>query len=105
MRSSGLQAENVARQMESADLPAAIRQDFVGPRSSADHLVEVVGRLTLAVNLGIAAEDHRGAHELACFTQVVAKRRELDGPDVIDGLTQHWTSPGTFLALRCAQRG
>ena len=58
-----LQAENVARQVECADLAAAVVQDLVGADRAADDLVEVLGRLVLAVDFDIAAEAYCHAHQ------------------------------------------
>ena len=59
-----LEAENVARQVEGADLAAAVVQDLVGADRAADDLVEVLGRLVLAVDFDVAAEGHGHAHQL-----------------------------------------
>jgi hypothetical protein len=55
--------EDVAGQVEGADLPASIAKNLVGPDRTADNPVHVVRRLVLAIDLGIAAVRHRGAHQ------------------------------------------
>src|SRR5262245_23215464 len=59
-----LETENVAGQMKSSDLAAAVHQHLVGPHGPADDLVEVIGRLVLAVDLAIPCKRHARAHEL-----------------------------------------
>ena len=46
-----LEAEQVAGEMEGADLPAAIAQKLVGAHRPAHHLVDEFGILALAVDL------------------------------------------------------
>ena len=59
-----LKAENVAGQMKSADLTAAVAEDLVGTDAAADNLVEVFGGLVFAENLRIAGKRHDGAHQV-----------------------------------------
>ena len=62
--SANCKPENIARQVKSADLAAAITEDFVGADAAADDLVNVVGRLVFAENLGVARIRHDSAHQL-----------------------------------------
>ena len=55
--------EYVTGHIEAADLAAAIAENLVGPYRAADDLVEVLGRLILTENLGVARKRHGGAHE------------------------------------------
>src|SRR6266446_2518688 len=48
---SRFQSEDVARQMKCANLAASVGQKLVGTNRAADHLIDVFGRLILAVNL------------------------------------------------------
>ncbi len=59
-----LKPENVAGQIESADLAAAVAEDFVGAYGATDDLVEVFGGLVFAENLRIARIRHDGAHQM-----------------------------------------
>ena len=56
--------ENIAGQIKSADLTAAVAEDFVGANAAADDLVKVVGRFVIAEDFGIARIGHHGAHQL-----------------------------------------
>ena len=49
---SVLQPENVASQVERADLAAAIGEELVGANRTARDLVDIVGRLRLSEDLG-----------------------------------------------------
>jgi hypothetical protein len=51
MRIGGFEAEDVARQVKSSDLPATIRKNLVSPDRACDDPVNVVGRFVLAINL------------------------------------------------------
>ena len=69
-----LQPENVAGQVESADLAAAIGEELVAANRTVDDLVDVVGRLRLSVNLGTPvvfefAQDYPCAGKLAELSQ------------------------------------
>src|SRR6516162_9437607 len=48
---SGFEPENVAGQIETADLTAAVAQYFVRANSSADHLIKSISRLILVNDL------------------------------------------------------
>ena len=61
---AGLEPEDVARQVEGADLPATVLEDFVGADRAGHHLVEIFCRLCLAVDFHIAVEPHRRAEQL-----------------------------------------
>ena len=50
----GLQTEKITAQMERANLPAAVDKHLVGAHRPADDHVEVLRRLSLAINLDIA---------------------------------------------------
>ena len=63
------EAEDVTGHIKLPDLAAAIVQDFGGADGPADELVEIFGRLVLAVDLCIADEGHRGAHHLQSVGQ------------------------------------
>ena len=98
-----LEAEHVARQVERADLAAAVVEDLVGAHRAADDLVDVIGRLVLAVDLGVAGERHRRAHQLdragesaGCSDGPVARFAPigcLEEAAVDCGLRQHGSSP------------
>jgi hypothetical protein len=47
-----LQAKDVAGQVESADLTAAVGQELVAPNRAVNDLVDIVGRLGLSVDFG-----------------------------------------------------
>jgi hypothetical protein len=59
-----LEPENVARQIEGADLAAAVVEDLVGPHRALDDLVDVFGRLILAEDLLVRTEAHLAAQQL-----------------------------------------
>ena len=61
---AGLQAEHVARQVECADLPAAIVQHFVDTDAARDHFVEILCILAFAVNLLVATKRHGRTHDI-----------------------------------------
>src|SRR5262249_49939436 len=50
--------------MEGSDLTAPVHQHLVGAHRPADDLVEVIGGLVLAVDLGIGGKRHARTHEL-----------------------------------------
>src|SRR5262249_7215933 len=50
--------------VEAADLARTVVENLVGAHRAADDLVDIVGRLVLAVDLGIAGKRHRRSHEL-----------------------------------------
>ena len=52
---AGIEAEHVARQMERADLAAAVVQQLVGTNRAADHLIDIFGRLAFAVDFLVLA--------------------------------------------------
>lgn len=52
MGCSVLQPENVASQVERADLAAAVGEELVGANRTARDLVDIVGRLRLSEDLG-----------------------------------------------------
>src|SRR5262249_40560504 len=72
MNRVGLEAENVARKMERADLPPAVTQHLVSAHRAADHLIEVFPGIVLAINLRIALESHRSAGHLECLAERIA---------------------------------
>ena len=68
------QPKNVTGQMEGADLAAAVGKELVASNRAVDHLVDVLGRLGLAVNLGTSvifefAQDDSCAGKLAKFSE------------------------------------
>ena len=70
MNRTVFQAENVAGQVKSADLTAAVGKQLVASNRAVNDLVDVVGRLRLAVNFGAPvvsefAEDDPRAGKLA----------------------------------------
>src|SRR5262249_30937657 len=77
--------EHVARLIEGADLAAAIGQDLGRPHRAADDLVEIFGRLALAINLFVAGKRHAGSHQVdrtaqqPTFAWWPARRRRVDG--------------------------
>jgi hypothetical protein len=63
MGRTGIEAEHVAGQMERANLTPSIAEEFIGTNRAADHLVDVLRRLALTVDLlvlpvGTFAGDH-----------------------------------------------
>ena len=74
------EAEHVAGQIEGADLTAAIVEHLIRADAAADHFVEIFGRLVFAVDLGVACERHRRAHQLDRGRQADVTRRGT--PDV-----------------------
>ena len=57
MFAADLEAENVARKIERANLPAAIIPGHPkGRHGAADELVKILRRLILPINLGIASK-------------------------------------------------
>src|SRR5262245_47197692 len=57
----GLEAEHVSRHMESADLAAAVGEQFADPDYAGNDLVDIPGELALAVDFCVAAEAHDDA--------------------------------------------
>ena len=57
----GFETEDLAAQVERANLTATILKDLVGPDGAFHDLIEILGRLAFAVDLDIALELHRGA--------------------------------------------
>src|SRR5207302_8363139 len=51
MRRTGIETEHVAGQVERADLAPSVVEKLVGANRTADHLIDVFGRLTFAINL------------------------------------------------------
>jgi len=82
-----LEAEDVAGHVESLDLAAAVSEDLVDADRSADHLVEVLGRFALAVDLLVAGEIHRCADHVDRIAQLADDgRRARLGRDGAAGL-------------------
>jgi hypothetical protein len=77
MGRAGIEAEDVARQMECTDLTPSVAQQLVGTNSAADHLVDVLGRLAFSVNLLILAVGIRSLSRLNNDTELVGRRRNL----------------------------
>ena len=59
----GLQPEYVAGKVEGADLSAAVVQKFVAAHRASNHLIHVLGRFALAINLFLAFVCSFGRHE------------------------------------------
>src|SRR5690348_17691996 len=78
MNRVGFESENVAGEVEGADLPAAVAQDLVGANRAADHLVEILAGIVFAVNLGVALESDRSAGHLEGLAEPVAPPRRLE---------------------------
>ena len=96
MRLACFDPENVAGQIEGADLAAAVIQHTVGTHTPGDHLVEIFSGLVLAVDLGIAGKAHRGAHQAQrTFAQRVRDRRKggTGMQRMIGGGGEHGGSP------------
>ena len=55
MRLVGLEAEHLAGKIESADLAAAVAQELADAHAARHDPVEVVGRLALTEDFGVAA--------------------------------------------------
>ena len=70
-------AKNIAGQIESADLAAAVAEDFVGADAAADDLVKIVGRFVLAENFGIARIGHHGAHQMHRLIERIGVERTI----------------------------
>src|ERR1041385_2545382 len=58
-----LEAEDLARQIEPADLAAPILEHLVRAHGAADDLVEELGRLGFSEDLDVALERHRRADD------------------------------------------
>ena len=72
------EAEHVAGQVEGADLAAAVFEDLVGAHRAADHLIEILRRLLLAVDLGVAVEAHRRADQPEGLVERARRGRRLE---------------------------
>src|SRR5262249_11418621 len=71
---AGLHSEDVAGKMKGTDLPATIAEHLVRAHRAADDLIEIIRRLTLAINLGISVEPDRGANRLEGVAKGIAMR-------------------------------
>src|SRR5262245_9436750 len=98
----GFEAKYVARQMEGADLAAAVGQELVGANGAADHLVDILGLLILAVDLFVLAIGEFRGDEARMAGQhaeaVIGRARQrgnlaADGGRSADRLGEHWASP------------
>ena len=69
-----LNTEEVAGQVELADLAATVVQKLGGSHCSADELVEILGRLVFPVDLRVAGERHWSAHHVEGIDQGVGSR-------------------------------
>jgi hypothetical protein len=56
-RHAQFQAKNIASEVKRPNLAAPVAEYLVGPHRAADDLVDVVGRLVLAVYFTVAAND------------------------------------------------
>ena len=98
---ASLETENVARQMEAADLPTSVDQHLVGPHRPAHDLVEVVRRLVLPVDLAIARKRHQCTHQLDVVgRRLLARRRR-----VTKSCGRMLEGSGRGLRLRLRQHG
>src|SRR6185436_6344709 len=104
---AGLEAEYVARQIERADLPPAIGEHLVSAHRPAEHLVEIIGRFVLAVDLGGAGVRHHRAHQVERIRERMRRDSRAGScavPAMLgrlgwEGLGQHGCAPR--LSLRC----
>ncbi len=69
-----LDPEHVAGMIEGFDLPASVLQDLVNPHGAAQDHVDIVRRLVLAVDFGVARKRHRRAQKLGRAEKGVAGR-------------------------------
>lgn len=95
------EAEDVARQVEGADLPATVLEELVGAYRAAHHLVEVLGFLSLAEDFGIPCEMDRGAVDLKGRGKCPGADRR--GGGLGDGCTNR-SGAGDLLSRVCMAR-
>src|SRR5262245_77982 len=102
MGRAGFEAEDVAGQMEGADLAAAVGEQLVGAHRAANHLVDIVGLLILAVDFLVLAVGEFGGDEASmpgqhaeAVARCAGERGNLaaDGGRSADRLGEHWASP------------
>lgn len=67
-----LEPEHVARQAEAGDLAATVAYELDDANASADDAVEVIRRLVLAEDLGVALEPREDAGEAAALESAPA---------------------------------
>ena len=60
---TGFDAEDIAGQIERADLATAVIQQAVGSHCAGNDLIEILGGLMLAINFVVAGKSHRRAHQ------------------------------------------
>ena len=75
MGGAGFEPEDVAGQMECADLAASVGKQLVGANRAADHLIDVFGRLILAVDFLILPVGEFGGDQAG----MAGQRAELVG--------------------------
>ena len=99
---AGYEAEDVAGQMEGADLAAAVGEQLVGTHRAADHLVDIFGLLVLAVDFLVLAIGELGGDEAGMTGEGAepvgggtgnGSNLAADGGRSADRLGEHWTSP------------
>src|SRR5215469_852434 len=67
-----LKSESITREIETAHLPTAIGKHLIGSHGAYLNLVEVLGRLTFAVDLDVAPKGHRRTHEVDHSLQLMS---------------------------------
>src|SRR5262245_5660510 len=102
MVGAGFQAKYVAGQVEGTDLAAAVGEQLVGAHRAADHLIDIFGRLILAVDFLVLAIGEFGGDEARMpgqHAEPVGSRAgnagnlAADGGGSADRLGEHWASP------------
>ena len=75
MGGAGFEAEHVAGKVEGADLAAAVGEKLVAAHGAGDDLIDVLGRLVLAIDLLFLAVGELGGNE----ADMASDRTELVG--------------------------
>jgi hypothetical protein len=68
------EAEDVTWKIEGTDLAPTVVENFVGSHRAADNLVDIVRRLVLPVDLGVAQEPHWRSHQIQLIDEVVSTK-------------------------------
>ena len=82
---SRLEPENIAGEMESADLPATVPQDLVSAYRAGDDLVEILRRLGFAIDLDIPFVAYRCAKQGERIGKRTMQRRFIHGGRMLEG--------------------
>ena len=86
-----LKAEDVARQIERSDLPAAVIQDLVGSDRAGNDLIDVFGFFALAVDFAVAGIRGSARPNARPTARAHPRQRRLAGAG--------WMSEGRALAI------